>query len=403
MVDRRLRLRALLDRQFTTVLVLLLVLALVGGWMTYTAHVAPGTETVERQASSWRTTGWFNHSTTVTENNSVYPVGTTLVDRPIYVATIAPRLDGTYAFTYDASQSGTLDGTVVLEYLLRGVQDRRDRTMVVWQRTRHLAMASSGDLAPGETIRVPFSVDMNETMNRTDRIDEQLGHPPGQPEAAVRARVSLSGTVNGREVEQVREHVLPVTLSGAAYSPDSPGRVTDRREATQTVAVERSAGPLRTIGGPATNVVSILFAAGLVAARRTGRLRLSEAERERIDHDDARSDFDEWISTIRLPDEALDLPRAEASSLGALVDFAIDTDNCVLEDPENDAYYVVHGGYLYTYRPPAGIDGGRLNDRAQTSDDDGSEPDVEGSGPTGGGRDVPGIRRDGRSDGDALP
>ena len=48
----------------------------------------------------------------------------------------------------------------------------------------------------------------------------------------------------------------------------------------------------------------------------------------------------------------LDRPRASADSLGSLVDFAIDTDNGVVEDPSRGLYCVLHDGYLYTYEPP---------------------------------------------------
>jgi hypothetical protein len=74
-------------------------------------------------------------------------------------------------------------------------------------------------------------------------------------------------------------------------------------------------------------------------------------EREQLEYKDDTRDFEEWISTIRLPDEVFDRPQAEATSLGALVDFAIDTNNSVIEDPNERAYYVLHEDYLYIYRP----------------------------------------------------
>ena len=114
MPDWLLRLRALLNKQFTVIVAALIVLALVGGWTTYTVHATHSTTTEERSVSSWQTEGRFNHSTTVTENNPVYPVGTPLTNRSIYFAEIAPWFNGTYAFIYDASERGDLNGTVSL-------------------------------------------------------------------------------------------------------------------------------------------------------------------------------------------------------------------------------------------------------------------------------------------------
>jgi hypothetical protein len=352
MADWLLRLRALLDKQFAVVFATLILLSLVGGWMTYTVHATPNTTTEERPVSSWQTTGWFNHSATVTENNSVYPVGTTLTNRSIYFAEIAPWFNGTYTFTYDASERGDLDGMVTLQFVLQGVEENRDSTTVVWQTTNPLGTTSSDSLKPGETVRVPFSVNMNQTMNRTEIIDEQLDNSPGQPEVVIRATVDIQGTVNGQRVDRIKEHMLPVALEQGTYRPANPGRITDKHEATRTVTVQQPYGPLRNVGAPALLFGPLVALVGLVAAQRKDRLGLSPAEREVLAYEGEREDFDEWISTIQLPDEAFGLPRAEAASLGALVDFAIDTDNSVIEDPDDGTYYVVQHGYLYTYQPP---------------------------------------------------
>ncbi|MFC6875172.1 DUF5305 domain-containing protein [Halobellus marinus] len=375
MANWLLRLRALLDEQFVVVVAALVVLALVGGWLTYTTHASPNTTTEERIASSWQTTGSFNHSATVTEKNSVYPVGTTLTNRSIYFTDISPWFNGTYTFRYDASERGDLNGRVALQFVLQSVEENQESTTVVWQTNRSLETTSSDSIQPGETIRVPFSVNMNETTNRTEVIDEQLDNAPGQPEVVIRATVDIQGTVNGQQVDHVVEHTLPVALEQGTYRPANQGRITDQYEATRTVTVQQTYGPLRTIGCPALLFGSGVVLGGLVAVRSRGRLALSSTEQELLAYEDEREDFDEWISTIKLPDEAFDLPRAEAASLGALVDFAIDTDNSVIEDPDDGAYYVVHDGYLYTYQPSVSRGEGRSS---LLTKDDSDEPEQTG-------------------------
>jgi hypothetical protein len=222
---------------------------------------------------------------------------------------------------------------------------------------------------------------MNETVNRTERIEEQLGDPPGQAEVEIRAIVEMAGTVNDREIEESREYALPIALQGGVYRLDDPGTVSDRSEATRTVTVERSHGPLRSVGSPAMLAVSLGALGALAVARSRGELTLTPAERELLAYEDDRTDLDEWISTMHLPREAFDRPRAETTSLSALVDFAIDTNNSVIEDPSEEAYYVLHDGYLYTYRPavpgderrePEGVDA----DSTETDEGEApSEPD----------------------------
>jgi hypothetical protein len=353
MDDRLLRARALLDEQFAVVVAILVVLALAGGWLTYTTYATPDTTSEERTVSSWRTAGSFNHSATVTERNPVYPVGTTLTNRSIYFTEVTPRLDGTYTFTYDASDRGELNGTVSLEAVLRSVEETQDRSTVVWRTSEPLTTVPADSLRPGETVRAPFSIDVNGSLNRSEVITDELDDPPGQPELLVRATVDVRGTVNGQPVNRTTVHTLPVELGQGAYRPASPGSTTDRQTTTRSVTIQESYGPVRTVGAAVLLVGPLGVLVGLAAARYRDRIALSAAERRVLAYEDERADFDEWISTIRLPDDAFDRPRAEAASIGALVDFAIDTDNGVIEDPDDGAYYVVHDDYLYAYQPPA--------------------------------------------------
>lgn len=371
MDDRLLRARALLDEQFAVVVAILVVLALAGGWLTYTTYATPETTTEERTVSSWRTAGSFDHSATVTERNPVYPVGTTLTNRSIYFTEVTPRLDGIYTFTYDASDRGELNGTVSLEAVLRSVEGNQDQSTVVWRTSDPLTTVSADSLRSGETVRAPFSIDVNGSLNRSEVITDELDDPPGQPELLVRATVDVRGTVNGQPVNRTTVHTLPVELGQGAYRPASPGSTTDRQTTTRSVTVQESYGPVRTVGASVLLVGPLGVLVGLAAARYRDRIALSAAERRVLAYEDERADFDEWISTIRLPDDAFDRPRAEAASIGALVDFAIDTDNGVIEDPDDGAYYVVHDGYLYTYQPPA------LRDEPQPSAPAGTRDGLE--------------------------
>lgn len=104
--------------------------------------------------------------------------------------------------------------------------------------------------------------------------------------------------------------------------------------------------------GWSTRSPSLLGPVGLAYVRYDGRLALTEAEREWLAYRDDRTDFDDWISTIRLPEEARDLPVAEADTLADLVDFATDTDNAVLESADGERSHVVHDGYRYTFEAP---------------------------------------------------
>ena len=355
MSDQSLRVRALLDAQFAVVVAIFVVVAFAGGWLVYTTHADPGVERVERTASSWGTESEFEHRAVVTEVNPLYDLGSNLTNRSVYFAAVTPRFEGAYAYSYDATDEGELNGSVELEVVMRGVErrDRSENVTVLWERTRNLNAERWESLSPGKTAVVPFSVNATALSNRTGQIEQRLGEPSDETRLFLRATVNASGSVNGQSVERSRTHSLSLAFDRGTYRVVGAGPQTESFERTETVTRERSYGPLRAAGGP----LALLFGVGglgaLAFARRRDAIALSPAERERLSYLDDRTEFDEWISTIELPSEAFELPEAKARSLGSLVDFAIDTDNGVVESPDEEAFFVVHDGYLYTYRPPS--------------------------------------------------
>lgn len=351
MGDQWVRARAMLSGQFEVVVAVLLVITVAGGWVTYGAHVDPGTTTEQRQVSSWSHTGNYTHSATVTKDNPLYPVGTRLSNRSIYFRSASPVLRGTFVFSYDATDGGDLAGTIEQRVVVRSVEDRQRRTVEVWREVRGTETRSVESVTPGSAVRVPFSVNINRTVNRTELIAERLNDPPGTPRLDVFTTVSLTGTVNGRAVNRTEEFVLPVTFDRDAYRVNATAE-TRRFETTRTAVVPRDPGPFEAVGGPLLFGLGFVGLVVLALARARKVLALTTDERERLAFEDDRSEFDEWINTVKLPPDALDLPRARAESLGDLVDFAIDTNNSVIEDPSEETFHVFHDGYQYTYEAP---------------------------------------------------
>jgi predicted flap endonuclease-1-like 5' DNA nuclease len=193
---------------------------------------------------------------------------------------------------------------------------------------------------------------------------------------SVNVTVALSGTAGGQEVDRTLEYALPLAVEGSVYRVGSVAQV-EPVTRTERVTVASEPGPLGAIGGPVLLGLALLGLAGLVYARSEDRLALTEAEREWLAYRDDRSDFDDWISTIRLPEDARSLPVAEADTLADLVDFAIDTDNAVLEQPGGGAYHVVHDGYRYTFEAPP--DPTRAADEVEPESGGGSDSAGEAS------------------------
>jgi hypothetical protein len=348
MSDRRLEARAMLSAWFEVVVVCLLVVALVGGWAAYTAHVDPGTTTEERVTGEWRATGDFEHSAAVTAENPVYDTGERLSNRSTYFTGITPELDGRFLTAVRADSVSDLSVSLDTALVFRSA----DEGEVYWRTERPLTERTVEEVSGGASVAVPFSVNVTQVESRLDRIGESLGGSPADPTAFVAVDVTVRGTINGqRQVASFTER-FTITPAGGTYSVSEPEDAGERIQRTDTVTVPVEHGPLRSLGGPLVGLAALAGLGTLAVARRRGELDLSETERARLAYRSDRSEFDEWISQFRLPDVVFEKPRAEAESLRDLVDLAIDTDAAVVESPDESAYYVVGDQLLYVYEPP---------------------------------------------------
>jgi hypothetical protein len=387
-----LRLRALVAEQLTVVVLVLLILAGIGGFLAYGAYAQPNTTVETTETTVWAADAGFTHQSTVVDNASqtagIFAPGQTVANRSFYYTSIMSNLSGQFAFSYTAER-GELDVTIERTLVIRSVGETAEgSTVEYWRETEPLGTTAT-TLAPGETATAPYRVNVPDTVARAERIRERL-RDPGETEISVTTAVTLAGTAGGREVERTLEYTLPITVEGATYSVGSAG---DSPVVTQTerTTVTQPPGPLAAYGGPALAGVALLGLVGIAYARATDRLALTEAEQAWLAYRDDRSDFDEWISTIRLPEEARSLPVAEADSLADLVDFAIDTDNAVLESPDAPTFHVVHDGYRYTFEAPPdptvesteplAAEGEAGDPAGETADDD--APPADGEAATG--------------------
>ncbi|MFB6179870.1 MAG: DUF5305 domain-containing protein [Halorientalis sp.] len=345
------RIRAVLDAQFTVIVAVLFVVALVSAGITYAAYTNQGTTTKQQPGPSATYTGEFAHNATVVRSNPVFPQGTTLSNRSVYFSRLTPRLDGAFTYRYAASDSGnvTVDGTVRLVIASVG-SGRGDSSIEYWRQTRQLDQATA-TLAPGESLQLAFAQNVSELRNESAQLDRQMGGTPGSIKTYVVADVRTNGRVNGQQVARSQQYELGISLENGIYRVDDPGPVTNTTQQSRTVTVTTTPGPLRRLGGPVLTLLGIggLFVLGYL--RYEGTIALAESERAYLTYETARSEFDDWITRARLPPEAADGPVVEVQTLEGLVDIAIDSDRRVIEDGDGE-YVVTVGGLVYRYTAP---------------------------------------------------
>lgn len=347
-----LRVRAALDNWWVILLVVLVGVALAGGWLTHRAYVDPGTHVEQRPGPEATYSAEFSHGATVIKQNPVFPTGTELSNRRTYFGRIAPILSGNFSYTYTATNDGELDTQATLQLVVRAVgEESEGQRPVFWQLSRPLDTASA-TLQPGEELELSFEQNVTELANKTDQLDEALGGSPGTIQASVVAQVETNGRVNDREISNSSQYELGIQPGSGTYRVEDPGRITDTTQQTRSVVVSNSYGPLHRVGGPLLLFVGLTGLAGLTVARRKNALRLSGAETQYLDYQQTKDEFADWITVAQPPTDAFDHPTIEVETLDGLVDVAIDSDRRVIQDRSNGTFLVVVDDLLYRYDAP---------------------------------------------------
>lgn len=367
--ETRLRVRSVLHAQFTVIAVVCLLAAAAGVGLVYTTHVEPGTTTETRTTSPLTVETEYVHSAEVVEPNAVFETGTVLDGRNTYFTRIAPELDVGVETRYTAAAASDVTVGVASELVVRNVGE--DGEVVYWSDREPLASRQVSGVGSGETVAASFVLNVSAIEATAASIEEGLGASPGTTEILVVSNVAVDGTFDGEQTSYTRTIEMTIEPGDGTYAVSEPGLQSGGPERTERVTVQRSYGPVRSFGGPLVALLGAVGTGALLYVRIRGRLALTPEEEAYLSYRDDRSEFAEWITRIRLPDSAFERPQAEASSLADLVDFAIDNDTGVVEDPETGAFHAVAGEMLYTYRPPSPA-------ADAPGDEDGTVPDADG-------------------------
>jgi hypothetical protein len=368
-----------IERWSTVVLVVCLVAAGVGGLFVYDVYATEGTTTETRTVTDGRIEGSFTHRATITERaeDTPFEPNETVDDRSVYFQRIMPVLEGSFTLTYTGGDA-PLDVRVRRAVVVENVESTSEGESTVYWRQNRSIRTVERTVESGERVTVPFELNVTATRAAARNVSERVG-APGETQISVVTTVVATRQDGASRSERV---VVPLSVDpdGDVYRV-SADPSTESFSRTVTERVPADPGPLRSVGGPVLLVVGLLgtVGAGLVTVRDD--LGLSETERAWLRYRDDRADFEEWINRMTLPDDAVETPDGEAETLGDLVDFAIDTDAAVVEDPERGAYFVFDDGRTFAFDPPetpAAVDADRPEPETNVDGDSDDERDDDG-------------------------
>jgi len=346
--------RSALNRWFGLVLLVALALTLAGGYVTYDSHVDGAETVVEQQTTgTWTVESGFEHGTTVTRDTEVFSAGEELTNRSLYFTTASPELEGTYTVSHDNTDGNSADTSTDLSLVIRAVEERNGNQVVHWETRDSLETLDGVEIEDGGATATTVSVDIPTVLNRTEAIQNDLGAAPGQTEVLLVADTTVESSVDGETFTDTRTDRIEIVPGRSVYRVSTNTQGASSYEATEQVTRTIEPTRLELYGGPVLCVLGLLCMTFLGTARWRGWLAVSDRERARNEFERARDDFDEWISTARIP-EADDRTPVPTDSLVDLVDIAIDSDRRVLED--GDQYAVLVDSEIYTYTAPPAVD-----------------------------------------------
>jgi len=346
--------RSLLSRWLLPLILLSLAVALAGGYVTYDSHVDGAETVVEQQTTgTWTVESEFEHGATVTRDTEVFSAGEELTNRSLYFTTASPELEGTYTVSHDNTDGNPADTSTDLSLVIRAVEERNGAQVVHWQTRDSLDTLDGVEIEDGEATATTVSVDIPTILNRTEAIQNDLGAAPGQTEVLLVADTTVESSVDGETFTDTRTDRIEIVPGRSVYRVSTTTQDVSSYEATEQVTRTIEPTRLELYGGPALCAFGLFCMAFLGTARWRGWLAVTDRERARNEFERARDDFDEWISTARIP-EAGDRTPVPTDSLVDLVDIAIDSDRRVLED--GDRYAVLVDSEIYTYTAPPAVD-----------------------------------------------
>jgi hypothetical protein len=370
----KLRARALLDRWFAVIAVALLILSAGAAYASYRSYTTESTEIETREVASWKSTGSFDHRATVLYGSEPYKTGTVLRNRSFYYRRVTPVLDGAFKYRSWASNGSDLRINSSTKLRVHSISKDIDGNVTeYWHTERHLTTKRERGIESNETVRVPFSANISRAAINARHYNRKLDTPPAKTKAILIATVHVRGDRNGQRVNQTRTYEMPITIKEGIYEVEDPGTVTKSDVKTRRVVSTVEPGSFDRVVLPMIALLGLAGLAALAVARRKGVIEVTDREQEMLTYQNERSEYDEWITTAKLPERTLAEPLVEVNSLKGLVDVAIDTNGRVIEDPQVGKCVVFDEDFTCVYFMP------HLGDTPPSADLDDLRPaDVDG-------------------------
>ncbi|NLM30598.1 MAG: DUF5305 domain-containing protein [Methanomicrobiales archaeon] len=336
------RLQSLTSEKFTLVLPFAILCLALSGFFVYSSFYMPEYRDVTVETPWYTVDSRYEYRAIVSEENPLWPVGTTLTENPVYFFAAAPEVQTTFTL-FAEGKDVNLD---VVSHT-SAVLSMRDSGTTYWSKELPIA-EHAGPLQSG-ALQNSFTLNVRDMQNQLNRIREGLGFQRGDPVIDIVTTTMFTGTVDGRPVDEVRKYLMPITLGQGHYS------ISDKLDTNEAVLARDI--QMTAIYPPAHQqyaaIVFLIASVGLLVwailarsrSAKTSADMLQEMEREAT-----HARYRDWMSRGRF-DHSIGAHRIELGSLEDIISAAVDMNQRVIYDDDEKIYFFIHDSILYVHNP----------------------------------------------------
>jgi len=332
-------------------------------YQVYQAYITPSFEEKNITVSSYTQNGTYSYSTVVSEPNPLYPTWITLgMNESEYYFAASPIANCSFVYRINASDSANVIAIPTTSIIATRMSGRANDVKILWHKEFPVTSTSSAGpfIVKNEeginnfTYRFSFNAPVIE--NTIENTQYRLNYPPtrgssyyyaSDMEYEINTLVTYHGTINGKQIENTTSFVLPMTITESDYGFSSNLSTNVTSYNNETVRLQKPS-TVESVKYPlAFIIISIIAIIGIIYCRITYNpdpVLMAKIEQERM-----HSQFREFISEGKLPENRSSLMALEIASLQELVNAAIDMNERVIHDSSENIHFAIHNGVLYYF------------------------------------------------------
>jgi len=336
------RFQSLTAEKFTIALPVVILCIILSGLFVYASWYMPEHREVTVDVPWYSLDARYEYRAIVSEENPLWPVGTTLTDSPVYFLAATPKLQTTFSLLArgDAVDLNFVSHTVA-------VLSMKESGATYW--SKEVVIAEDAGVLKSGAYPNSFDLDMADMQRRLNEIKEYLGFQRGTPTVDIITTVAFTGTVDGRPVNEHRVYPMPITLGAGHYSIADNLSFTEKVTARETRTVDRYPPAHQQYAAAALLIISVGMLAWVVISR-SPRFKPSAGTLQALEQEAVHARYRDWMSRGRF-DHSITAHRIELGSLEDIVSAAVDMNQRVIYDDGEKTYFFVHNNILYIYEP----------------------------------------------------